>query len=252
METLANFAARCRSILASETFASDAALSVVYAGRPGVDYGAGPGTLMAQARGGRLMLFTEGWPLDEDEDRHPIGYAHAVLYVWPSEWPSLPYLSEAIGAGRVVTLLGADPEDPSRPLLTGEPSDLFVGGFAPPPKAEDLTAQDVYVPLDVLQVLAREERALEAAMREETLADGPFPAIARDPVRPITAADRVRRTEARRAVQLAAIRVEATRNELLARLLPRDVGVALAGSSLGVEHRTALLAAHRELFHRPC
>lgn len=195
METLSQFAARCRAILDSETFTPDAAVSVVFAGRPGVDYGSGPGSLLAQARGGRLMFFTDGYPSSQDEDGNEIGYGHAVLYVWPAEWPSLPYLMEAVGKGRTVTLHGADPEDQTRPLLEGEPSDLYIGGIAPPPSAEDLTGQDVYVPLDVLQVLAREERAMEAAMRTGT------------PENRLT----------------AATRVQVARDELIRRLIPSTV-----------------------------
>lgn len=166
METLSWFAARCRSFLTSDTFTPDATLSVVYAGRPGVDYGSGPGPILASARGGRLMLFVDGYPSAQDEDGNETGYDHAVLYVWPAEWPSLAYLMGAIGEGRVTTLHGADPEDPGRPLLTGEPDDTFGGRVAPPPSAEDLTAADVYVPLDVLQTLAREVRAVEEAIRD--------------------------------------------------------------------------------------
>lgn len=108
---------------------------------------------------------------------------------------SLPYLMEAVGKGRTVTLHGADPEDQTRPLLEGEPSDLYIGGIAPPPSAEDLTGQDVYVPLDVLQVLAREERAMEAAMRTGT------------PENRLT----------------AATRVQVARDELIRRLIPSTV-----------------------------
>jgi len=195
METLKNFANRCLSILASNAFTPDATVSVVYAGRPGVDYGSGPGRMLAQARGGRLMFFTDGYPSCQDEDGNDTGYGHAVLYVWPAEWPSLPYLMEAVGEGRVVTLHGSDPEDPTRPLLAGESSDMYIGGIAPPPSAEDMIAENVYVPLDVLQILAREERALETAMRSGTREDR----------------------------WAAAIRVEIARDELIRRLIPSDV-----------------------------
>lgn len=195
METLHQFATRCRTILDSDTFTPDAPVSVVYAGRPGVDYGSGPGKILASARGGRLMLFTDGYPSSEDEDGNEIGYAHAVLYVWPAEWPSLPYLMEAVGKGRTVTLHGADPEDQTRPLLEGEPSDLYIDGIAPPPSAEDLTSQDVYVPLDVIRILAREERAMEAAMRTGTREDR----------------------------WAAAARVQVARDELIRRLIPSTV-----------------------------
>lgn len=196
METLHQFAIRCRTILDSDTFTPDAPVSVVYAGRPGVDYGSGPGKILASARGGRLMLFTDGYPSSEDEDGNETGYEYAVLYVWPAEWPSLPYLMEAVGKGRTVTLHGADPEDQTRPLLEGEPDDTFSGGVAPPPRAEDLTEQDVYVPLDVIRILAREERATEAAMRQ------PYS------------------QENARAWRIAASRLEAARDELIRRLIP--------------------------------
>lgn len=216
METLRHFAARCRAILASDTFTPDAGVSVVYAGRPGVDYGSGPGTLLAQARGGRLMFFTEGYPLGEDKDRNPIGYAHAVLYVWPAEWPSLPFLAGAIGEGRVSSIMDADPSDHARPAL---PALTEQGVEAP--SAEDLTSQDVYVPLDVVQVLAREERALEAALRRGD----------------------------RASVAAAAIRLEVARDELISRLIPQEVRQHLCDTS-SPGYATRRREIRREMFGR--
>ena len=72
---------------------------------------------------------------------------------------------------------------------------MYIGGIAPPSSAEDMIAENVYVPLDVLQILAREERALETAMRSGTREDR----------------------------WAAAIRVEIARDELIRRLIPSDV-----------------------------
>lgn len=221
METLESFAARCRSILASDTFTPDATLAVVFAGRPGVDYGAGPGRIVAQARGGRVMLFTSGYPSSQDDDGAEVGYDAAVIYVWPAEWPSLPYLMEAVGEGRIVTLHGADPEDSTCPALQAEPSDMYVGGFAPPPCAEDLTAENVYVPLDVIRILAFEERALEAAMRSGTREDR----------------------------WAAAIRVEIARDELIRRLIPSDV-IALLDPEPSPTFADRRREIRREMFGR--
>ncbi len=71
METLHQFATRCRTILDSDTFTPDAPVSVVYAGRPGVDYGSGPGKILASARGGRLIPSTVRSLLDPDPERSP-------------------------------------------------------------------------------------------------------------------------------------------------------------------------------------
>lgn len=120
MESLSDFVDRCRRILESGVFTPDATLSVVYAGRPGKNYESGPGSLLALSRGGRLMLFTAGYPSSMTPGGANVGYDRGVLYVWPSEWVNLPYLAKEIGAGRHVMLHGADSKDPDRPRLPKE------------------------------------------------------------------------------------------------------------------------------------